>query len=46
VPAWSECKATGYPPDTPPWLAVWLMIIADNTIHVLINSAVIVVLYL
>jgi len=39
VPAWSECTATGYPPDTPPWLAVWLMIIADNTLHLLINSA-------
>lgn len=40
VPSWSDCKGTGYPPDTPPWLAVWLMIIADNTVHVLINSAV------
>lgn len=38
-PPWSKCTATGYPPDTPPWLAVWLMIIADNTIHVSINSA-------
>lgn len=36
---WSECKATGYAPDVPPWLAVWLMIIADNVVHVLINSA-------
>lgn len=40
-PSWNECRATGYPPETPPWLAVWLLIIADNTIHVLINSAVI-----
>lgn len=39
VPPWSESKATGYPPDTPPWLAVWLMTIADNTLHLLINSA-------
>lgn len=31
--------ATGYPEDTPPWLAVWLLIIADNTIHLLINTA-------
>lgn len=38
VPPWAECKATGYPPDTPPWLAVWLLIIADNTIHIGINS--------
>jgi hypothetical protein len=46
VPSWAECRATGYPPDTPPWLAAWLLIIADNTIHVLINSAVIVWVYL
>jgi hypothetical protein len=32
--------ATGYPGDAPPWLAVWLMIAADNTLHLLINSAV------
>lgn len=38
-PPWSACKVTGYPPDTPQWLAVGLMIVADNTIHVLINSA-------
>lgn len=30
---------TGYPLDAPPWLAVWLLIIADNVIHVLINGA-------
>ena len=36
--------ATGYPDDTPPWLAVWLLIIADNVIHLLINAAA--VLYL
>lgn len=39
-PSWAECKATGYPPDTPPWLAVWLMIVADNTLHLVIQSAV------
>lgn len=27
----------GYGPDTPDWLAVWLLIIADNTMHLLIN---------
>lgn len=32
--------ATGYPEDTPPWLAVWLMIAADNTMHLLINALV------
>lgn len=36
---WSECRATGYPPDTPAWLATGLMIVADNSLHVLINSA-------
>ncbi len=29
--------ATGYPSATPAWLAVWLLIIADNTLHLLIN---------
>lgn len=38
VPPWRDCSATGYPPDAPPWLAVWLLIIADNTLHVAINS--------
>jgi hypothetical protein len=35
---WSECRATGYPPQTPAWLAVWLLIIADNIMHVCING--------
>jgi hypothetical protein len=38
---WSECEATGYPADRPAWLAVWLLIIADNVLHVLINGAAI-----
>lgn len=36
--------ATGYPSGTPDWLAVWLLIVADNTIHLLINSASVVLL--
>ena len=36
---WSECSATGYPNDTPAWLGVWLMIIGDNTMHLLVNVA-------
>ncbi len=36
---WSECKTTGYHESRPAWMAVWLMIIADNTIHLLINTA-------
>jgi len=38
----AERTATGYPADTPPWLSVWLMIIADNTLHLLINTAAVV----
>jgi hypothetical protein len=38
-PPWRECTATGYAPDRPPWLAVWLLIIADNVLHVLCNAA-------
>ena len=38
TPPWSECQATGYPPDRPVWLAVWLLIIADNIMHVLLNA--------
>jgi hypothetical protein len=36
---WSECSGTGYPPERPAWLAVWLLIIADNVMHVAINGA-------
>ncbi len=36
---WSECVATGYPAERPVWLATWLLIIADNVLHVLINAA-------
>lgn len=36
---WSDCTATGYPSARPPWLSVWLLIIADNVMHVLINGA-------
>ena len=35
---WSDCNGTGYHKDRPPWLAVWLLIIADNTVHLLING--------
>lgn len=36
--SWSECSATGYHKDRPPWMAVWLLIIADNTMHLLCNG--------
>ena len=35
---WSECQGTGYHRDRPAWMAVWLMIITDNTMHVLCNG--------
>lgn len=36
---WHNCNpATGYPDATPAWLAVWLLIIADNIMHILING--------
>lgn len=35
--SWDNCSGTGYPADAPPWLAVWLLIAADNTLHLLIN---------
>jgi hypothetical protein len=38
TPPWAECPATGYPPDRPVWLTTWLLIIADNTLHVLANA--------
>lgn len=38
-PCWGDCSATGYPADRPAWLAVWLLIIADNVCHVAINGA-------
>jgi hypothetical protein len=37
--AWVQCRHTGYPPDTPVWLATGLLIVADNTLHLLINAA-------
>jgi hypothetical protein len=37
-PVWSRCSATGYDESRPPWLAVWLLIIADNTLHLICNG--------
>jgi len=30
--------ATGYQDDVPAWLAVWLLIITDNTLHLICNG--------
>ena len=36
-PPWRVCSATGYPPERPAWMTVWLTIVADNTLHLLCN---------
>lgn len=41
---WKDCNTTGYHKDAPPWMAVWLMIAADNTMHLAINYAAIALL--
>lgn len=35
---WAECSGTGYPSDKPAWLSVWLLIVADNTLHLVFNG--------
>jgi Protein of unknown function (DUF3307) len=37
---WLPITATGYQDDVPPWLSVWLLIIADNTIHLACNGLI------
>jgi hypothetical protein len=40
--AWRpKLTATGAPDETPPWLSFWLLFIADNLIHMVINLAAI-----
>ncbi|OMB79302.1 DUF3307 domain-containing protein [Mycolicibacterium conceptionense] len=34
--------ATGYAQESPAWLSVWLLIIADNVLHMLFNVAAVV----
>lgn len=41
VARWEDCSATGFHKDVPPWLAVWLLIAVDNTIHLAINYSAI-----
>lgn len=41
TPSWAACTATGYPPDRPAWLVTWLLIIADNVMHVALNGVAI-----
>lgn len=34
---WEECPGTGYHKDRPAWLTVWLLIITDNSMHLVCN---------
>lgn len=39
--SWKFCSMTGYPDERTrqsPWMTVWLMIITDNTIHIILNA--------
>ena len=40
----SALKTTGYGDNTPVWMSTWLMIVADNGIHIAINTASIIFL--
>ena len=35
---WADRQVTGYSADAPAWLSVWLLIIADNALHVACNA--------
>lgn len=34
---WSECSTTGHYKGRPNWMAVWLLIITDNILHIICN---------
>lgn len=34
---WVACAQTGYGPDKPLWMSVWLLIITDNAMHLCCN---------
>jgi len=38
---WSECRDYGFPPNMPVWQSSWLLVIIDNTLHIVINGVVI-----
>jgi len=35
---WESCSFTGMSPDRQVWLTMWIMIIVDNTFHIIINA--------
>jgi hypothetical protein len=41
-PAWAACSATGYDPATPVGLAIGLLIVADNALHLAINTVAVI----
>lgn len=36
---WKECRETGFSRSVPDYMATWLLIIVDNTLHLAINYA-------
>jgi len=34
---WAQCSETGFHKSTPEWLATWLMIVVDGTLHLACN---------
>ena len=36
---WAECSVTGSHRNMPEWRALWLLIAADNTVHLMCNYA-------
>lgn len=36
--SWKEYAATGYHESRPPFLAFWLLIVGDNTLHLILNG--------
>ena len=37
--SWGDVRETGFPKDTPEWMSIMLLVIADNTLHLAINFA-------
>jgi hypothetical protein len=43
-PTKADLHTTGSPASAPPWLSTWVMIFADNCVHLLINALAIIFL--
>lgn len=44
TPPFRICSSTGYSPERPAWLTVWLLIVADNVLHLICNGVALFVL--